>query len=97
MLKDNDGIRNQLYYDNVRNEAINLKLKEQMQIKTNLNIDYNKNYKKITELKKKIKEMTDSINIQESLFNKKNKRNKAIKKKINELKQKGPTQVDAMN
>ena len=97
MFKDNDAIRNQLYYDNVRNEAVNLKLKEQIQIKTNLNIDYNKNHKKMADLKKKIKELTDSMNIQESLLNKKNKRNKAIKKKINELKQKGPTQVDAMN
>ena len=97
MFKDNDAIRNQLYYDNVRNEAVNLKLKEQIQIKTNLNIDYNKNHKKMTDLKKKIKELTDSMNIQESLLNKKNKRNKIIKKKINELKQRGPTQVDAMN
>ena len=97
MFKDNDAIRNQLYYDNVRNEAVNLKLKEQIQIKTNLNIDYNKNHKKMTDLKKKIKELTDSMNIQESLLNKKNKRNKAIKKKIDELKQKGPTHVDAMN
>lgn len=97
MFKDNDAIRNQLYYDNVRNEAVNLKLKEQIQIKTNLNIDYNKNHKKMTDLKKKIKELTDSMNIQESLLNKKNKRNKAIKKKIDELKQRGPTHVDAMN
>ena len=97
MFKDNDAIRNQLYYDNVRNEAVNLKLKEQIQIKTNLNIDYNKNHKKMADLKKKIKELTDSMNIQESLLNKKNKRNKIIKKKINELKQRGPTQVDAMN
>lgn len=97
MFKDNDAIRNQLYYDNVRNEAVNLKLKEQIQIKTNLNIDYNKNHKKMADLKKKIKELTDSMNIQESLLNKKNKRNKAIKKKIDELKQKGPTHVDAMN
>lgn len=97
MFKDNEAIRNQLYYDNVRNEAINLKLKEQIQIKTNLNIDYNKNYKKISELKKKIKELTDSVNTQESLINKKNKRNKAIKNKINELKQKEPSQIDAMN
>jgi len=97
MLKDNDAIRNQLYYDNVRNEAVNLKLKEQIQIKTNLNIDYNKNHKKISDLKKKIKELTDSMNAQESLLNKKNKRNKAIKKKINELKQRGPILVDAMN
>ena len=97
MFKDNDAIRNQLYYDNVRNEAVNLKLKEQIQIKTNLNIDYNKNHKKMADLKKKIKELTDSMNIQESLLNKKNKRNKAIKKKIDELKQRGPTHVDAMN
>ena len=97
MFKDNDAIRNQLYYDNVRNEAVNLKLKEQIQIKTNLNIDYNKNHKKMTDLKKKIKELNDSMNIQESLLNKKNKRNKAIKKKIDELKQRGPTHVDAMN
>jgi len=97
MFKENDAIRNQLYYDNVRNEAVNLKLKEQIQIKTNLNIDYNKNHKKMADLKKKIKELTDSMNMQESLLNKKNKRNKIIKKKINELKQKGPTQVDAMN
>ena len=97
MFKDNDGIKNQLYYDNVRNEALNFKLKELMQIKINLNIDYNKNHRKITDLKKKIKEMTDSMNMQESLLKKKNKRNQAIRKKINELKQKGPTQVDAMN
>ena len=96
-LKDNDGIRNQLYFDNVRNEAIQLKLKEQMQVKTNLNIVYNKNYKKIADLKRKIKELTESMNVQESLLNKKNKRNKAINKKINELKQKAPILVDAMN
>ena len=60
--KEQQGLKKQLYMDNLRYDEINLKQRELRLIKSNLMVDHIKNNKKILEMKNKIKKMENEIN-----------------------------------
>ena len=86
--------KKKLYLDNIKCDAINLKLKEITHIKAVLSINYSKNQKKILDLNRKIKLLDNDIKKQDFLLNQKNKNNKQIKNKIIEVKKNKQLQTE---
>ena len=85
-FKENDTIKKEIYYDNIKNDANNLKLKE-LEYKTNsLKGIVGQNNKKIVDIKKKIQILNEDIKKQNYIFYHKNKNNKIIKERIETVK-----------
>ena len=89
-FKQNDSIKNEILQSNYKNDALNLKIIQQNRIKADLEIDFSKNFKKISDLKRKINELNELIKKQEKLINKKDINNKKIIEKIEIKKKKKP-------
>ena len=87
-FKENEGLKNKINLEKIKNFHINLQKKEQDKIKINLGAKYSQNNKKIVELKKKINAINDSIRKQEFLISAKDVNISEIKNKIEELKKK---------
>ena len=85
-FKDHNQIKNDIYLNNIKYDAVNLKIKELGHIKANLTVDISKNNKKISDLKKKIQALNDEIKKQNFMILNKNKNNKMLKKRIDVLK-----------
>ena len=81
-FKGNDSIKKEIYYDNLKNDVNNLKLKE-LSYKTNsLKSIIGENSKKILDMKKKIQLLNEDIKKQNYIFYHKNKNNKIIRERI---------------
>ena len=85
-FKEHDQIKKDIYLNNIKYDALNLKLKESSKIKANLSVDVSKNFKKISELKRKIKVYKDEIEKQSSILTKKTNDKNLLKKRIDVLK-----------
>ena len=85
-FKDHDQIKNDIYLNNIKYDAVNLKIKELGHIKANLNVDVSKNNKKISDLKKNIQFLNDEIKKQNLMISNKDKNNKMLRKRIDILK-----------
>ena len=93
-FKENGNKKKKLFLDNIKCDAINLKLKEITHIKAVLSINYSKNQKKILDLNRKIKLLDNDIKKQDFLLNQKNKNNKQIKNRIIEVKKSKQLQTE---
>ena len=85
-FKEHDQIKKDIYLNNIKYDALNLKLKESSKIKANLSVDVSKNFKNISELKRKIKVYKDEIEKQSSILTKKTNDKNLLKKRIDVLK-----------
>ena len=93
-FKEHEQMKSDINVNNIKYDSINLKIKELSLIKSKLYVDYNKNNKKITELKRSIKLYQDEVKKQNLILNVKNKNNNHIIKKIEELKKVKKLQTD---
>lgn len=100
-FKVNNQLKNEIQIENVKNDELNLKLKKNKKVRNDLNIDISKNNKKILEIKNKIKEINEDIKRQDLNLYRKGIINGKLKEQINKLKQnlqqREPSKVDAMN
>ncbi len=93
-FKDHDQIKKDIYLNNIKCDALNLRLKESSKIKANLTVDVSKNNKKLSELKRKIKVFKEEIEKQSIILTNKNKNKNLLKKKIDVLKKSIQLQTD---
>ena len=81
-FKGNDTIKKEIYYDNIKNDVNNMKLKELTYQANSLRTIIGQNNKKIVNMKKKIQSLKEDIKKQNYIFEHKNKNNKMIKERI---------------
>ena len=93
-FKEHEQMKSDINLNNIKYDAINIKIKELSLIKSKLYVDYSKNIKKIAELKRSIKLYQDEVKKQNLILNAKNKNNEHILKKIEELKKEKKLQTD---
>jgi hypothetical protein len=85
-FKEHDQIKKDIYFNNIRYDEINLKLKQAAKIKAKLSVDASKNNKKLVDLKRTIKVVKNEIERQQIIITKKIKDKNLLKKRIDVLK-----------
>ena len=95
-FKNHEQIKREINLDNIKCDAVNLKIKELSTISANLKINLSKNTKKIADIKKRIQSLNDEIYKQKTLISKKKQNNNLLKKKIDLVKKEKEKEMEKL-